>query len=286
LRKDNTGYDLRDLFIGAEGTLGIITAAVLKLYPQPKAQLTAMAAMETADDALNLLALAQSRCGAGLTGFELMSDYCLRLVTRHFSQLTLPLPHTYPQYALLELSDHESAQHATALLEALLQTALEQGIIRDAVVAASLAQSEALWALREHIPLAQAAEGKNIKHDIALPISRIVDFIDTTDAHLQRAFPGCKMVCFGHLGDGNLHYNVEPPAYASDEQFLTLQKAVNRVVHDSVQQFGGSISAEHGIGALKRDELRHYKSAVEIYLMQTVKRAIDPLNLMNPGKVI
>lgn len=286
LRKDNTGYDLRDLFIGAEGTLGIITAAVLKLFPQPKAQLTALAAMQTPEQALQLLSIAQTQCGAALTGFELMSDFCLQLVNRHFPQMGLPLPQRYPQYVLLELSDNESEQHAETMLENMITSALEEGVIQDAVVATSIAQSKTLWNLREHIPLAQAEEGKNIKHDISVPISRIGDYIRTTDVLLQQAFPGCRMVTFGHLGDGNLHYNVSPPEHASDLAFINQQAAVNRIVHDSVHQFDGSISAEHGLGELKRDEILHYKSEVEMNLMRKIKSALDPLSIMNPGKVI
>ena len=286
LRKDNTGYDLRDLFIGAEGTLGIITAAVMKLFPQPKAQITALAAMPTAADALQFLSLAQTHCGAALTGFELMSDFCLQLVTKHFPSMRLPFAENHPQYVLLELSDSESEQHANAMLESLIGAALEQEVITDAIVAASIAQSKALWNLREHISLAQAAEGKNVKHDISVPISRIADFISTTDVLLQQAAPGCRMVTFGHLGDGNLHYNVSPPEDISDAAFIDQQAAINLVVHDSVHGYGGSISAEHGLGALKRDEIRRYKSAVEMQMMQTLKQAFDPLNLMNPGKVL
>ncbi|WP_025915898.1 FAD-binding oxidoreductase [Herminiimonas sp. CN] len=286
LRKDNTGYDLRDLFIGAEGTLGIITAAVMKLFPQPKAQITALAALATPADALQLLTLAQAHCGAALTGFELMSDFCLQLVTKHFPQMRLPFAENHPQYVLLELSDSESEQHANDMLESLIGAALEQEVITDAIVAASIAQSQALWNLREHISLAQAAEGKNIKHDISVPISRIADFIQTTDALLQQAAPGCRMVTFGHLGDGNLHYNVSPPQGMNDQAFIARQDAINLVVHDSVHGYGGSISAEHGLGALKRDEIRRYKSAVEMQMMRTLKQAFDPLNLMNPGKVL
>ncbi|HZW22120.1 FAD-binding oxidoreductase [Noviherbaspirillum sp.] len=286
LRKDNTGYDLRDLFVGAEGTLGIITAAVLKLFPQPQAQLTALAAMSTPEDALRLLSLAQQKCGPILTGFELMSDFCLQLVAKHFPQMRLPFPQNYPQYVLLELSDNESEDHANAMLEALITDALEQEMIQDAAVASSIAQSKALWNLREHIPLAQAEEGKNIKHDVSVPISRIGDFIRETDVLLQQQFPGCRMVTFGHLGDGNLHYNVSPPEQGSQDAFIAHQEAINRVVHDSVNRFGGSISAEHGLGALKRDEIRRYKSAVEIGMMRAVKQALDPLGIMNPGKVV
>jgi FAD/FMN-containing dehydrogenase len=286
LRKDNTGYDLRDLYIGAEGTLGIITAAVLKLFPQPKAELTALAALPSADHALQLLTLAQTHCGASLTGFELMSDFCLQLVAKHYPQMRLPFQDQHPQYVLLELSDSESEEHATHMLENLIEAALEQEIIVDAVLAASIAQSKALWNLREHIPLAQAEEGKNIKHDISIPIARIGEFIRVTDALLQATFPGCRMVTFGHLGDGNLHYNVSPPENSSDLAFIEKQEAVNHVVHDSVNQFDGSISAEHGLGALKRTEVLRYKSEIEMNLMRTIKRALDPLNLMNPGKVV
>jgi FAD/FMN-containing dehydrogenase len=286
LRKDNTGYDLRDLFIGAEGTLGIITGAVLKLYPQPKASVTALAAMESPAAALRLLSIMQDHCGASLTGFELMSAFCLRLVARHFPALPQPLADGHQQYALLELSSSESETHAAALLERALGAALGDGVVQDAVFASSAAQSRGLWDLREHIPLAQAADGKNIKHDISLPVSSIADFIASTEPQLQTAFPGCQLVCFGHLGDGNLHFNVAPPLGVANEDFLHSQEAVNRVVHDAVAAFGGSISAEHGIGALKRDELARYKSPVELNLMRAIKAALDPLGLMNPGKIL
>ncbi len=286
LRKDNTGYDLRDLFIGAEGTLGIITAAVLKLFAQPAARTTALFALESPRAALELLALARQRCDASLTGFELISEFCLQLVEKHFPALRSPFASRHPQVVLLELSDAESGEHAAAMLEALAAAAFERGLANDAVVAHSLSQSAALWALRERISEAQAAEGKNIKHDIALPITRIADFIADTDAALQARFPGCRMVTFGHLGDGNLHYNVSAPAGQDADHFLLSQPAVNLLVHDSVHRHGGSISAEHGLGALKRDEIRRYKSGTEMDMMMAIKRALDPLNLMNPGKVL
>ncbi len=286
LRKDNTGYDLRDLFIGAEGTLGIITGAVVKLFAQPAARVTALFALESPRAALDLLALARQRCDASLTGFELISDFCLQLVCKHFPALHAPFAERHPHYVLLEISDAESEQHAVALLETVAGLAFDKRIVGDAVVANSLAQSAALWALRERISEAQAAEGKNIKHDIALPISRVADFIAVTDAELQQRFPGCRMVTFGHLGDGNLHYNVSAPEGESDEAFLRQQSAVNLIVHDSVHRHGGSISAEHGLGALKRDEIRRYKSGTEMDMMMAIKRALDPLNLMNPGKVL
>jgi FAD/FMN-containing dehydrogenase len=286
LRKDNTGYDLRDLFIGAEGTLGVITAAVLKLHPQPKAALTALVALDSPRKALDLLALMQDHCGPSLTAYELMSDYCLRLVAQHFPGLPHPFREPHPQYVLLEVSSNESERHAIALLESAIGAALEQDLANDAVVAISGAQSRGLWLVREHIPLAQAAAGKNIKHDISLPISRIPEFIDHTDAALRAAYPGCQLVCFGHVGDGNLHYNVAPAQGASDLAFLSQQSAVNRIVHDNVVALEGSISAEHGIGALKRDELNRYKSPVELNMMRAIKAALDPLGIMNPGKIL
>ncbi|MCY0858438.1 FAD-binding oxidoreductase [Cupriavidus sp. D39] len=286
LRKDNTGYDLRDLFIGAEGTLGIITAAVMKLYPLPRARVTALAAVASPRAALALLAIAQQRAGAMLTGFELMSERCLSLVTTHYPQLRYPFDRPHPQVVLLELSDNESEDHARAIFEALMETAFEAGVVQDAVVAESVQQSRDFWNLREHIPLAQVDEGKNIKHDIALPISRIADFIDTTDALIQQAFPGARMVTFGHLGDGNLHYNVSPPVGESHDAFLGNSAAINLIVHDSVHAHRGSISAEHGLGQLKREENRRYKSEVELAMMRAIKQALDPQGRMNPGKVV
>jgi FAD/FMN-containing dehydrogenase len=286
LRKDNTGYDLRGLFIGAEGTLGVITAAVLTLFPQPRVRMTALAALKSPQQALTLLNLAQSRCGAALTAFELISHACLELVHRYFPDSHPPFSAPHPHYVLLELSDNESQEHAEAMLQHLLEDALKTNLVDDAVVASSLAQSAALWALRENISEAQARDGKNIKHDIAVPISRIGEFIDTTGALLQAHFPACRLVTFGHLGDGNLHYNVAAPVGVDDNVFIASQEAVNRLVHDSVDSYGGSISAEHGIGVLKREELQRYKSPLELQMMRNIKHALDPLNLMNPGKVI
>ncbi|MFL6659575.1 MAG: FAD-binding oxidoreductase [Massilia sp.] len=286
LRKDNTGYDLRDVFIGAEGTLGVITGAVLRLYPQPKAAIAAMVALASPRNALELLTLMQNQCGASLTGFELISDVALHLVATHFPALPQPFVARHQQYVLLEVASSESEEHAIGLLERGIEAALEAAIGDDAVVATSIAQSRALWQLREHISMAQAAAGKNIKHDVSLPISRIPDFIASTDAALQGAFPGCQLVCFGHLGDGNLHYNVAPPEGGMHEAFLAHQGAVNRIVHDNVDAYGGSISAEHGIGALKREELIRYKSPVELRMMQAIKAALDPLGIMNPGKIL
>ncbi len=286
LRKDNTGYDLRDLFIGSEGTLGVITGATLKLHPQPAAVTTALAALPTLDAAVELLQLAQARLGAGLTGFEVMGRYPLGLVRTHMPQLAQPLaPSEWT--VLLEQSDSESETHAQALFEALLESALERGLIGDAAVASSLEQSNTMWQLRESIPMAQALEGANIKHDIALPVSRIARFVAETDAALLRAFPGIRLVNFGHLGDGNLHYNVQPPAGADAAAFLRdHEHAVNTIVYDAVGEHAGSISAEHGVGALKRDALAQRKSPVALQLMRAIKQALDPNGLMNPGRVL
>ena len=286
LRKDNTGYDLRHLFIGSEGTLGVITGATLRLYPQPAASSTALAALGSLDAAIALLQLAHSRLGAGLTGFEVMGDYALELVRQHFPQLAQPLP-PGAWTVLLEQSDSESAAHAHALFEALLETALERGLITDAAVAATIEQSKAMWHLRESIPMAQSLEGQNIKHDIALPISTIGAFVARTDAALLRGFPGVRLVNFGHLGDGNLHYNVQAPIDADAAGYLREHEhAVNTLVFDAVAEFGGSFSAEHGIGALKRDELAQRKSPVALNLMRSIKQALDPLGLMNPGRML
>ncbi|MEJ7930828.1 FAD-binding oxidoreductase [Ramlibacter sp. AN1015] len=287
LRKDNTGYDLRDLFIGSEGTLGVITAATLKLYPLPAATLTAWAAVPTMEAAVQLLTMARRKLGAGLTGFEVMGQFALSLVARHYPQMRVPFVQDSPWCVLLENADHESEEHARAQFESLLEAALEAGCATDAVVAENIAQARQLWHVRESIPLAQAEEGLNIKHDISLPISSIPAFCAETDARLVREIPGVRLVNFGHLGDGNLHYNVQAPEGGDAVAFLREREhAVNDLVHRQVARFKGSISAEHGVGSLKVDSLPTYKSAVALSMMRAVKRALDPANLMNPGKVL
>jgi FAD/FMN-containing dehydrogenase len=286
LRKDNTGYDLRDLFIGSEGTLGIITAATLKLQPRPAATGTALAATESLEQCVALLGLAQQRLGAGLTGFEVMNRFALDLVARHFPALPQPLPRA-TWTVLLEQSDSEGEAQARMRFEALLQAALEAGTIDDAVVAESLTQSQSLWHLRESIPLAQSEEGPNIKHDIALPVSAIPAFVARTDASLALAFPGIRLVNFGHLGDGNLHYNVQAPHGLPAQQFMDRHEhEVNTLVYDAVCAAGGSISAEHGVGALKREELARRKSPVALQMMHAIKQALDPHGRLNPGRVL
>ena len=286
LRKDNTGYDLRDLMIGSEGTLGIITAATLKLAPLPAATTTALAACSDLAQCVALLKLARARLGAGLTGFEVMGRHALDLVARHFPALPQPLPGA-PWTVLLEQSDTEGLARARERFEALLGAALELSVIGDAVVAGSLAQSQALWHLRESIPLAQAEEGLNVKHDISLPVSAIPEFVANTDELLRRRFPGVQLVNFGHLGDGNLHYNVQAPMGSDGQRFLDdNEQRINTLVFDALAPYGGSFSAEHGIGALKRDELAARKSPVALQMMRAVKAALDPLNLLNPGRVL
>ena len=287
LRKDNTGYDLRNLMIGSEGTLGIITAATMKLYPMPAVSLTAWAAVPSVEHAVKLLSLAHQHLGAGLTGFEMMGQFALRLVDKHYPLLRVPLWQDTSYCVLLENSDSESETHARERFEHLLELAFEDGCVSDAVVAESLSQARNLWHIRESITLAQAEEGLNIKHDISVPISSIPSFVDATDALLVREIPGVRLVNFGHLGDGNLHYNVQAPEHCDTKAFLRdNEDRVNTWVYQSVKRFGGSISAEHGVGSMKVDSLPDYKDPVALALMQHIKRALDPQGLLNPGRVV
>jgi len=286
LRKDNTGYDLRDLMIGSEGTLGVITAATLKLAPLPAATSTALAACADLAQCVALLKLARARLGAGLTGFEVMGRLALDLVARHFPALPQPLPDA-PWTVLLEQSDIEGELPARERFESLLGAALEAGVVGDAVVAGSLAQSQALWHLRESIPLAQSEEGLNVKHDISLPVSAIPAFVAGTDALLEQHFPGVRLVNFGHLGDGNLHYNVQSPEGVEGQRFLDEHEhTINTLVFDALAPYGGSFSAEHGIGTLKRQELAARKSPVALQMMRGIKAALDPQGILNPGRVL
>ena len=289
LRKDNTGYDLRNLMIGSEGTLGIITAATLKLFPLPAARLTAWAATPTLAGAVALLGLAHRHLGAALTGFEVMGRFALTLVRKHMPQMRIPFVDEgkAPWCVLLEASDSESETHARERFEALLEAALQDGCVTDAVVAENLAQAQQLWHVRESIPLAQAQEGLNIKHDISIAVSRIPAFVSETDALLRREIAGVRLVNFGHLGDGNLHYNVQAPEGGDAAAFLREQeKRVNTLVYDAVERFGGSFSAEHGIGSLKAGQLEKVKSPVALSMMRAIKHALDPHNILNPGRVL
>ena len=286
LRKDNTGYDLKSLLVGSEGTLGIITAATVKLYPAPRSVDTALVTCASLDDALRLLDQARRRLDATLTGFEVMNELSRTLVATHFPQIRQPVP-TATWTVLIETAGPDDAVTSQTRLTQTLSDALDQGWIQDAVLADSVAQSRSLWHLRESISMAQAAEGLNIKHDIALPVSAIPEFVAHTDAALAAAIPGVRIVNFGHMGDGNLHYNVQAPRGIDPARFLTEQEELaNRIVHGAVCERGGSISAEHGIGQLKREALPVYKSPVALALMQGIKQALDPQGILNPGRLI
>ncbi len=286
LAKDNTGYALKHLFVGAEGTLGIITAAVLKLFPKPVEQQTALCGLHEVKDATRLLSRARARSGDAVTGFELISQFAMEVTERHSAGCTNPLGQSYPWYALIELSTSRPDAGLRAVFEGLLEEAYETGIIADAAVAESLEQADRFWRLREAVPEAQKHEGGSIKHDVSVPVSRVAEFIERGIAAVTQAFPGSRPCPFGHLGDGNIHFNVTQPVGMDKAAYLDQWEAMNRVVHDLVVEMEGSISAEHGVGLLKVDEIRRYKSPVEIDLMKAIKRALDPHNRMNPGKVV
>jgi len=280
LRKDNTGYDLKQLFIGAEGTLGIITGAVLKLFPLPKMQTTCWLNVASPTAAVDLLNSAKGTFDAQLTAFELVSEISLGLVIRNIPDTVRPTGKA-PWYVLAEFSVADPA-----ILEGWLAERLASADVSDGVVAQSETQAKKLWALRESISRAQKIEGISIKHDISVPVSSIPKFLSMADAALASVFPGVRVVAFGHLGDGNLHYNLSQPESQENAAFIAAQPAVNRLVHDTVNALNGSISAEHGIGQLKREEILRYKSPVEMALMRSLKEALDPRGLMNPGKVL
>jgi FAD/FMN-containing dehydrogenase len=285
LRKDNTGYDLKQLFIGSEGTLGIITAAVLKLYPQPKARATALVALKDANDGLALLNVIKQNFGDRLTGFEIMMRVCLDLVFRHIPNTHDPFAQAYPWYALVELTDTHAQDDLTEDLQNELVKFMKTRSVQEAVVARSEAQSNQLWHLRENISAAQRLEGISIKHDVSVPVSRVPQFVAEASGALEKHFPGIRIVAFGHMGDGNMHFNCSKPDTQDNAVFIAQTEQVNRMVHDLVDSLSGSISAEHGIGQLKREELLRYKSPVEITTMRAIKQTLDPLNIMNPGKI-
>ncbi len=284
LKKDNTGYDLRNLFIGAEGTLGIITAATLKLFPKPRAVETAFVGLKSPADALKLLSISQSEAAGSLTSFELLSDIAVDFSVRHGIDIRDPLGGPHRWYVLMELSS--SRDDARAALELILAQGMDQDIVDDAVIAANLSQRSAFWKLRDEMSAAQKPEGGSIKHDISVPVASVPDFIEQANAAVVKLIPGSRPVPFGHLGDGNIHYNVSQPLEANTADFLGRWHDVNAVVFDIVLRMGGSISAEHGIGVLKRDELPDVKDKVAIELMRSIKAVLDPLGIMNPGKVL
>ena len=277
LRKDNTGYDLKQLFLGAEGTLGVITAAVLRLYPRPSATATAWIALDSPRSAVELLAQLRARLGDRISAFELVSRPCLEAVLAHLRDLQDPLPSAHPWYVLAELGDSGPSAALRTRLEDALGECASGGALRDAAVAQSGEQSRALWRIRETIPEAQFT---NVKHDLSVPVSRIPEFVDQAGARLGAAFPGIPVYCFGHVGDGNLHYNV------GSEALMPRRGEISRIVYDVLDSFAGSISAEHGLGQLKRDEIRRHKDPLELELMRTLKRTLDPQGVMNPGKLL
>ncbi len=285
LRKDNTGYDLRDLFIGSEGTLGVITGAVLKLFSQPHARATAWVGADSLAQLADLLARTRARCGDRLVAFEMMSAASLALVLQHVTDTRAPLAQATPYNALIELADTEDLG-LQAMLEEVLGQALEDETISDAMFCTSGTQAAALWKIREGISQAQVRAGKVIKHDIALPISAIAGFVAQAEALIADCGLAAQIINFGHLGDGNLHFNVMIPLSSTYEDVKQATLLLNRLVHDLVTDLQGSISAEHGVGQLRRDELRHYKSPLEMELMLRIKQAFDPNLIMNPGKLL
>ncbi|WP_411033545.1 FAD-binding oxidoreductase [Shinella sp. BYT-45] len=286
LKKDNTGYDLRDLFIGAEGTLGVITGAVLKLFPRPLGHEVAFAGLASVTDALALFERASARCGTALTGFELMPRLGVEFTQRHIPGVRDPLPSRHDWYVLADISTSDAAETARRMMEALLAEGIEAGLVENAVIAASEEQRRALWHMRESMSPAQKPEGGSIKHDVSVPVSAIADFMAEADAAVTAAIPGARICSFGHMGDGNIHYNISQPVGADTKAFLGRWREINRLVHGIVLKYGGSISAEHGIGQLKRDELAAVREPIEMDLMRRVKRAFDPAGIMNPGKVV
>ena len=282
LRKDTAGFDMKQLFIGSEGTLGIITAATLKLYPDPGETATVFVALGSANQAVELLALLREKLGDRIQAFELMSDRCLRFVRRHIPDVTLPFGDEHRWFVLCEVVVAESR---SAVEDALAQ-AIEDELIVDAIIAKNQAESDRLWKLRHSISEAQKPEGANLKHDVAVPIGRIGDFLSAGEELIESLLPESRLVAFGHVGDGNLHYDVAQPVGANGDKFLRTGQALTEAIYDLVARMGGSFSAEHGIGILKKTYLQKYRGGAEIELMRAMKNALDPKNTLNPGKVI
>ncbi|WP_210243219.1 FAD-binding oxidoreductase [Mesorhizobium sp. B2-6-5] len=285
LHKDNTGYALKHLFIGSEGTLGIVTKAVLKLFPQPLDRVTALCALDSVEDAPALLISGKARAGEALTAFELMSSFALGLSCAHCGNAN-PIDGAHPWFVLLELAGSQTAEALRDNMEEMLAEALEADIAKDVVIAQNLEQAATFWRLRERIPEAQKQAGASIKHDVAVPVSLTAEFLREADAVVSQALPGTRICAFGHLGDGNIHYNLTQPQDMDGREFLERSKQMNGIVHDVVDRLGGSFSAEHGIGLLKVAELASRKDPVELDLMRRLKAAIDPSGVMNPGKVL
>jgi FAD/FMN-containing dehydrogenase len=286
LRKDNMGYDLKNLFIGSEGTLGIITAAVLRLFPRPKSRTVALIGCASPHAALDFFDRLRRRTGDQLTAYEFMPRFALEIVLKHAAGTVPPLAGEHEAYGLIELSSPDPGIDLRERAEAVLGEALESGIVEDAVIASSEAQGDALWHLRESLSHVQRLEGGSIKHDVAVPVSRVADFIVTATRACEEALPGVRVCAFGHFGDGNIHFNLSQPVAMEKATFLSQWEQFNRIVHDIVHAMNGSISAEHGVGLIKRDELVLYKDPVALDLMRTLKKTLDPQNILNPGKVL
>jgi len=286
LRKDNTGYDLKQLFLGGEGTLGIVTRAVVKLFPAPQCVETAMLGVPDVASAIALLPVLRAAAGDQLTGFELLPRIGVEFVLRHIPGARDPMAAPYPWYVLIEISSGYEASIVRAMLEAVLANAASKGLVKDAVIAQTQSQARALWALRENLSDVQKLEGASIKHDISVPVSAIAEFITRASAVVTAMLPGIRPVPFGHMGDGNVHFNLSQPIGMDSAAFLARWDEFNKIVHDIVADLGGSISAEHGLGRMKRSEITRYKSALEMGLMRAVKHALDPKGIMNPGKLV
>ncbi len=286
VKKDNTGYDLRDLFIGAEGTLGVITAAVLKMHPQPKGKAVAYAGLQSGQDVVQLFRLATDQAGQALTGFELMPRIGMEFILRHIAEARDPLENAYPWYVLIEISSARSEADAQEMMEAVLTQGFETGLVQDAAIAQNGAQADLFWKMREEMSPAQKPEGGSIKHDISVPVASIPAFLAEAAIAVEEMIPSARVVCFGHIGDGNLHYNVSQPVGADKQAFLARWHELNHRIHTIVMHYNGSISAEHGIGALKREELRAFKQPLALELMRRIKQAFDPKNIMNPDKLL
>ncbi len=286
LRKDNTGYDLKQLLIGGEGTLGVVTAACLKLFPRPREQVTAFVALRSLPDVIELLSRLRSATGDQVSAFEYIGRFGIELALRHVPGVRDPFAETYRHYALLRADAGRENSGLRGIVEEALAEAFEEGMALDATLAESEAQAAALWRIREAVVEAQIPEGGSIKHDVSVPVSRVADFIEAADKAVARTIPGARPCPFGHVGDGNIHYNVSQPVGADREAYLARWDELNAAIHDIVHAMDGSISAEHGVGRLKVEEITHYKTGLEIELMRAVKRALDPDGLMNPGKVV
>lgn len=286
LKKDNTGYDLRDLFIGAEGTLGVITGAVLKMFPKPLGHQVAFAGVGSVEHALALFDKASSLCGSALTGFELIPRLGVEFTTKHIPGVRDPMETVHSWYALIDISTSDSAESAERMVHELLEQGIVAGLVENAVIATSEEQRKALWHMRESMSPAQKPEGGSIKHDVSVPVSSIPAFMKEADAAVMRAMPGARICSFGHMGDGNIHYNISQPVGADKQAFLDRWREMNAIVHGIVLKYNGSISAEHGIGQLKRDELAEVRPEIEIELMRRIKHAFDPAGIMNPDKVL